>query len=255
MRPKSYDANIIKEFLEKNKIATMIELQTILGTNINMTVIRKLKELAYYSSYSHRGKYYTLDSIIEFDSHGLWSFKSALFSRYGTLQETAKTFVNNSEAGFSTRELEDLLYIEVKEALLTLYKNKHVHRKKVSGLYIYFSSDKKKQKKQILLREDYDLESILKPDGTQSKLLAHELKAAIILFVTMLDEKQRRIYAGLESLKLGYGGDKQIADLFEIDSHTVAKGRIELQTQEILEDSIRRKGGGRIPTEKKTPES
>ena len=255
MRPKLYNTNKIKEFLEKNKIATMIELQTVLGTNVNMTVIRKLKELSYYSSYSHRGKYYTLDNIVDFDSNGLWSFKSALFCKYGTLQETAKIFVNNSEAGFSTRELENLLHIEVKEPLLILYQNKHVYRGKISGFYIYFSSDKKKQKQQILLRKDYDLKSILKPDGTQSNLLAHELKAAIILFFTMLDEKQRRIYAGLESLKLGYGGDNQIANLFGIDPHTVAKGRKELQTQEILEDSIRRKGGGRIPTEKKTPES
>ena len=66
----------------------------------------------------------------------------------------------------------------------------------------------------------------------------------------MLDEKQRRIYAGLESLKIGYGGDRQIADLFGIDPHTVAKERSQLLSQYFEQDRVRKKGGGRIFTEK-----
>ena len=89
----------------------------------------------------------------------------------------------------------------------------------------------------------------------QSDLLAHELRAAILLFYTMLDEKQRRIYTGLESLKIGYGGDKQIANLFNIDPHTVAKGRSELLIKDFIQGRIRKKGGGRIFTEKKSPKS
>jgi hypothetical protein len=233
----------------------MAELQTVLGTEVKMTVIRKLKELSYHTSYSHRGKFYTLDDIADFDSRGLWSFEPAQFSQYGTLLETAKTFINNSEAGFSTRELESLLHVEVKESVLILFRKKEVHRIKISSKYIYFSSDSKTQKRQVLLRKDQDTKSIIQPDGLQGDLLAHELKAAILLFFTILDEKQRRIYAGLESLKIGYGGDKQIANLFGIDPHTVAKGRSELLTKNFIQDKIREKGGGRIPTEKKTPKS
>ena len=255
MRTKTYDPSSIKKFLAKYKIATMADLKTVLGTDVNMTVIRKLKELSYYTSYSHRGKYYTLNEIANFDYRGLWSFETALFSQYGTLLETAKTFINRSEAGFSNSELESLLHVEVKEALLSLYRKKEVYRKKISGKYVYFSSDSKTQKRQGLLREDKNIKSILQPDGLQSDLLAHELKAAILLFFITLDEKQRRIYAGLESLKLGYGGDKQIANLLGIDPHTVAKGRSELLAKDFLHDRIREKGGGRISTEKKIPKS
>jgi len=56
----------------------------------------------------------------------------------------------------------------------------------------------------------------------------NELKAALIIFFSTLDEKQRRLYAGYESLKIGHGGDKRIADLLDIDPKTVAKGRREL---------------------------
>ncbi len=255
MRKQTYNSDNIKEFLKKHKIATISELKTILGTSVKMTVTRKLKELSYYTSYSHRGKYYTLDGIVNFDNDGLWQFEPALFSKYGTLLETSKIFINNSESGLSARELENLLYVEVKESVLNLYRKKKIERLKISGKYIYFSIDPKIKKRQILLRKDQDVKSILQPDGLQSDLLAHELRAAILLFFTMLDEKQRRIYTGLESLKIGYGGDKQIADLFDIDPHTVAKGRSELLNQDFIKGRIRKKGGGRISTEKKSPES
>ena len=79
-----------------------------------------------------------------------------------------------------------------------------------------------------------------------------ELRAAIVLFFSLLDERQRRIYAGLESLKLGHGGDQRIADVFNLDRGTVARGREELLTRDIeIEASIRKPGAGRKSHEKK----
>jgi hypothetical protein len=80
-----------------------------------------------------------------------------------------------------------------------------------------------------------------------------ELKAGIILFYSLLDEKQRRLYAGLEALKLGRGGDRPIAALLGLDPHTVAKGRQELRSQEVERERVRQTGGGRKPLEKKRP--
>ena len=49
-------------------------------------------------------------------------------------------------------------------------------------------------------------------------MVSDELKAAIVLFSSMLDERQRRLYAGLESLKLGYGvGISGLPRLSDID--------------------------------------
>ena len=53
MRTQTYDSDSIKKFLKKSKIATISELKTVLGTSVKMTVIRKLKKLGYYTSYSH----------------------------------------------------------------------------------------------------------------------------------------------------------------------------------------------------------
>ena len=56
---------------------------------------------------------------------------------------------------------------------------------------------------------------------------ADGLKAATVLVYSMLDEKQRRLCDGLESLRLGYDVDRKIADLLGMNVHTVAKGRKE----------------------------
>lgn len=47
------------ELLKKNKIASIKELKSALGSNSSMTVFRKLQELNYITSCSHSGKYCT----------------------------------------------------------------------------------------------------------------------------------------------------------------------------------------------------
>src|ERR1700691_4572318 len=80
-----------------------------------------------------------------------------------------------------------------------------------------------------------------------------ELKAAILLFYSLLDEQQRRLFAGLESLKLGRGGDLRLADLLQLDPHTVARGRQQLLAQDVEVERTRRAGGGSMPLGKKHP--
>ena len=75
--------------------------------------------------------------------------------------------------------------------------------------------------------------------------------AGVVEDLAGLDERQRRLYAGLESLKLGVGGDEHIAELFGIDRHTVARGREELIEGSESAEGVRRAGGGRPAGEKK----
>ena len=61
MKTPRIDSNDLKKFFKQTKIATLGELKKVLGTEVAVTVFRKLKEQGYRSSYSHRGAYYTLD--------------------------------------------------------------------------------------------------------------------------------------------------------------------------------------------------
>jgi hypothetical protein len=57
MRPVSLSADPLRQFLRRNRIATLPQLKQVLGTNAAITVFRKLKELSCHTSYSHRGQF------------------------------------------------------------------------------------------------------------------------------------------------------------------------------------------------------
>ncbi len=250
MRVPLYDAIELERLLKRNKVCTLEELMEVLGTRVRMTVFRKMAELPYLNSYSHRGKYYTLKPLCKFDDRGLWSYREAWFSRYGTLLETGKRFIEQSEAGYSVAELDAALHVETQQALLQLYKNSWVHREKFDGIYIYLSAQERERKHQLATRRDM---TVVDTGEAKQGVLAHELKAAIVLFFSLLDEQQRRLYAGLESMKIGRGGDRRIATLLGIDPHTVARGRVELLGRDIDVERVRKRGGGRPSAEKKGP--
>jgi hypothetical protein len=250
MKKPTENPDTLRSFLHSNKIATLEQLKGALNTAGTMTVFRCLKALGYLSSYSHRGKYYTLQEIPMFDEQGLWSQHSVWFSKYGNLLATAREFIEEATAGWTAQELERILHVEVKRPLRQLYQRKAIHREKLSGVYTYFSIIRDKRRSQLLMREKREADDAI---GLPAEIeaLSHELKAAIILFFSLLDEQQRRLYAGLEAQKIGHGGDQKIAGLLGLDVHTVAKGRYELFGGQVRRGRVRKKGAGRKATEKK----
>ena len=255
MRPESFHANDIARFLKRHKIASLPELKTVLGTKVDSTVFRKLKELSCRTSYSHRGRYYTLHETPNFDELGLWSFRSVWFSKYGTLLATVAALVHVSTTGYFASELQNVVQVGVKAPVHKLVSNRSLTREKIAGRYLYVSSDSAVRKQQLAARQIHDADPRNMGIGARTRRLPQELKAAIVLFYSLLDEKQRGLYAGLESMKIGHGGDRQIAELLGMDASTVAKGRKELLTQDVEVDRVRRKGAGRQSVQKKRQKS
>lgn len=134
------DANLHR-LLTDNKIATLEELKAAFGTAATMTVFRSLTRLGYLSSYSHRGRFYTLAEIPDFDPLGLWNWRSARFSRYGNLLETTSRLVERSESGYTALELERVLQVEVKHALLQLVRRGSLSRTRLEGRFVYLSGE------------------------------------------------------------------------------------------------------------------
>lgn len=250
MKKPPGDTDTLQSFLHCKRIATLEQLKTVLDTTGTMTVFRRLKALGYLSSYSHRGKYYTLLEIPEFDEHGLWSYHSVWFSQHGNLVATVKELVEEATAGWTAQELERILQVEVKRPLLQLYQGEAIDREKLAGAYTYFSLSGEKRRSQLLMREKSASDATIGLP-TEIEALSHEFKAAIILFFSLLDEQQRRLYAGLEAHKIGHGGDRKIAELLGLNVHTVAKGRRELFGRQIQRGRVRKQGAGRKAKEKK----
>lgn len=250
-----YSNNALVRFLRKHKIATQEELKEVLENPARATFFRKLGKLEHLSSYSHRGMYYTLKSVARFSSIGLWECKSVWFSRFGTLLDTAEAFVHRAEVGYRAKELADILHVKTKHALGQLCHDGRLQREKIGRSYVYLSPDDDVARRQRKMRKSHGGQSFASLVVKNPKLAEEEAKAAILLFCRILDEKQRRMYAGLESLKLGHGGDIHIAFLLGMDPHTVARGRQELMGGGLDSEGIRTEGGGRLSQGEKLPKS
>ena len=251
MNTTKYSTKAIEKFLKHHKIATIDQLKAALGNPARCTVFRKLADVEYLSSYSHRGKYYTLRSIARFNALGLWDYRSVWFSRFGNLLDTAEALVRSSEAGYTATELKDVLHVKTKHALTQLVRSGRLQREPFESVYVYLYgedpvADRQRKARNAHLKGSFASVVIVNPD-----LAVEEAKATILLFCSMLNERQRRLYAGLESLKLGHGGDAHIASLLGMDPHTVARGRQELMSGELTHDRLRAPGGGRLLQEKK----
>jgi hypothetical protein len=67
-----------------------------------------------------------------------------------------------------------------------------------------------------------------------------ELHKQMNLFLSRLDEQQRRWFAAIESLRIGHGGDKLVSQITGISEKTIRRGRRELAT------SLRDRPVGRV---------
>jgi hypothetical protein len=242
MKPIRFSAQRLEALFQDRQVVTLPQLKGALGTDVDLTVFRKLSALPYRSSYSHRGAYYTLDSIARYDEFGLWSYRDIHFSRHGTLLNTAVALVGNSAAGYYTDELDAVVQVATKDALRQLAQRRQLYRREWQGRYLYCAIERERRQQQWAARQAQQT-----PEDDQQQ--------ARVLFYSLLDEQQRRLFAGLASLEWGHGGDQQMAQLFGLDVDTIARGRAELLSGQVLRERVRRVGGGRPRAEKKRPKS
>lgn len=243
------DIQKIKGIMLSKKIVTFNDFKECVDKS-RMTIIRCLRELSYLSSYSHKGQYYTLRSIPKFSEEGLWSYSGIHFSKHDTLINTCYHLINSSESGYSVKELNKKLHVNVKLSLTGLWKRSDLYREKCKGEYVYFNKHFPRRKQQLLIRHSQNEATVFNIAKLSGHVITDELKAVIILFYSILNEKQRRLYAGLESLKIGYGGDTLISELLNIDPETVSKGRKELNSGDFEKDRVRKQGAGRHEVKK-----
>jgi hypothetical protein len=74
----------------------------------------------------------------------------------------------------------------------------------------------------------------------------YEIEKHELFFFARLSECDKRQFAGLIAMKLGYYGVSIVSQKFDINKHTVRRGKKELMQQIVPPlGKIRQKGGGR----------
>lgn len=112
----------------------------------------KLKQWHAHTSYNNNGQYYALSDVPRFDTNGLWWYKGAYFSKYGTLKNTVVHLVGASPAGLTGWQIGQLVGLTPRSFLFHFRDAPGIRREKYLGVYVYFSDDKVKYTEQVANR-------------------------------------------------------------------------------------------------------
>ena len=153
MLPPDESRRALLRLFRKHPVVTLDTLFKTLRTRSRMSVFRRLSPLGYLTSYSHAGRYYTLRDIPAFGEDGLWHQQGVAFSQLGSLKNTVKHLVNDSEDGRSHHELELTVRVRVHNTLLDLVEEKSISRIELPRYFLYVSPKRQKAKAQIARRQ------------------------------------------------------------------------------------------------------
>lgn len=150
---KAIDAHlqVLKRLFTQSPIAMLEQMQRALGTS-GRTVLRVLNKLGYLTSYSHAGRFYTLQGIPRFDFRGLWSHDQVRFSSHGTLRATLVYLVKQAQAGYTHEELQVIVGLRVHDTLHSLVEAAQIGRVHVAGVFVYVDVDPQHANAQLTQR-------------------------------------------------------------------------------------------------------
>jgi hypothetical protein len=248
MRAEQYTTSKLSELWEQERILTLDQIAQALGKPSRITVFRKLAGLGARASYSHRGRYQTLDRMAQYDEQGLWSFRGVHFSRQGTLLETIVHLVEHSRQGYFAAELQALLQVRVHNALACLAAAQRLGREQQGDQYLYLSPARGAGQ---LAQRYASIPPAHAPGASELEAMPAAVRESMCQLLSVLNEKQRRLYLGFESIRLGYGGDVRLARMTGVNVKTIALGRRQLQAGNLTPERIREVGGGRPAIKKK----
>ncbi len=134
-------AQVLLELLETKSIVEFQDILTALDGASSSTAFRYLQQVPYRSSYNYNGRYYTLYEPSRYDRFGLLHHGDIYFSRDGTLKATVKRLIQESETGFTQREMQELLRVRVQAFLRVLVKEREIERERLGGIYHYFHAN------------------------------------------------------------------------------------------------------------------
>jgi len=135
------------------------------------TVLRRLAEHGYYSSYNHSGRFVTIDEVADFDARGLWICRGARFSKQGSLKETINYFVDNSAHGMTHDEVATVLGVRAHNTLRTLVQEAWIRRERLGPTFVYLSRRASIRREQVRRRKSV-LAEPEKPRPTTRQVIA-----------------------------------------------------------------------------------
>jgi hypothetical protein len=148
---RNYSAELRNLFIEQ-KVLDIGSIVQSFPERSRTSLTRDLQSINAIACYNGYGNRYTLKEIAEFNEHGIWECKDALFSVNGSFKSTIISIVNNSFSGMTQRELKEILILRVSSALSELTGDNQIAHEVVHNQYLYVSADTNVSQMQIEAR-------------------------------------------------------------------------------------------------------
>lgn len=214
MSLQSQQINRLIQLFSKQKCWQIDDIADSIGYAV-ISARRFLKQIGYFRSYTHNGKWYTLQSIPTFSKYGLWHFNDIGFSKHGNLTQTIFFLINRSRKGLTGKELSQLLKTPCHAVLTNMHKTTQLDRDKYTQQFVYFSTDHRVNRRQRKFLETTlarDLPQVLSAE-TSVFVLVEFIKDSTLSF--------EQIAVNLKNKMNITVGAEDIAQLFE--NHGIKK--------------------------------
>jgi len=140
MAPRLPPSQRLEKLFHRRTCWMLDQLAEALGYAL-ISVRRFLKQIGYFRSYTHNGKWYTLRDSPHFDREGLWHYRGIGFSKQGSLTATIGHLLAHSPAGLSANELSQKLQHPCHAVLTQLHKGGQLDRLPLAGQFRYLAID------------------------------------------------------------------------------------------------------------------
>ena len=204
MVAQARSADRLAKLFARRKCWLLAELAKALDCAL-ITVRRLLKEVGYFRSYTHNGKWYTLATTPRFDRDGIWRHRGIGFSKRGSLTETIRHLIERSRAGLLAREIGDKLQHPCHAVLSILHKAGEIDRIRIGGEFRYISTKERtnrRQRAQVLLEQKPESPAPLSAQAAVFVLVEY-IKNPELSFeqIACNIEKHRQITVAQESIR------------------------------------------------------
>ena len=204
MRPLTFSPDSLRKLLLHDKIATLPDLKRALGTDVDLTVFRKLKELDYLTSYSHGGRFYTLREIARFGADGLWSCTPAWFSATVPCWPPPRRSSIAQSPDISLKNCRPSCTYARKMSCVTLSTRRGSAGSRFLAVPLYFHRASHLSAQSLTRRATSPFPMVV---DAIVRNAPDEMKPPSSVRQSRWTSSSAALYAGLESMKLGHGGD------------------------------------------------
>jgi hypothetical protein len=159
----------------KLKVARLEQLMTWMECS-RRTVQRRLQQWKCISSYNHNGGFYVLPEIPSFNAFGIWMHGDVYFSRHGTLAATVLALIEQSSAGLTAPELEDILMLKPYSFMSRFAEQLAIQRRRFKGRYVFLAGDRQRGQEQLRKRQQAATVKPTLPESEAIEVLVGLLK-------------------------------------------------------------------------------